>query len=341
MRSGTMRAIVFDGAVRFVSDYPAPGVRPGWALIRVTRSGLCNTDLEITKGYMAFRGILGHEFVGVVEECDDRSWLGRRVVGEINAGCGKCRWCQNGLARHCPDRSVLGILKHDGCMADYCTLPTRNLREVPAGMSDDRAVFVEPLSAACEILEQLGIGLRAKDADRRLLDGQCTAPAEHARVLVLGDGKLGVLCAWVLSTVFADVTLVGHHPEKLAAAQWGRLRTTLESQMALAGADLVVEATGSGSALARAIELCRPRGTIVLKTTVAASEPVNLSPVVIGEQRIIGSRCGQFDDGLALLQAYPDMPIERLITARFRMEQAPSAFEEARKPSSLKVLLEM
>lgn len=297
-----------------------PGPRAGWARIRVTLAGICRTDLEIAKGYMGFRGVLGHEFVGVVDRCDDPAWIGRRVVGEINAACGRCDWCARDLGRHCPNRVTLGIAGLDGCMADYCVLPVENLRDVPPALPDEKAVLVELLSAACEILEQYPL-------------------KNDERVIVLGDGRLGLLCAWVLATVARDVTLAGHHPEKLAAAAWRGLRTTRRAEEVAPGADLVVEATGSPDGLAQAMALCRPRGTIVLKSTLASGKALNLAPAVIHEQTILGSRCGRFDDGLALMQRFPDMPLERLVTAQRPIEEALHAFELAGSGRALKVLL--
>lgn len=224
MPSQTMRAVVFDSTLRLVSDYPVPQPSPGWALVQVRTAGICQTDMEIMRGYMAFSGVLGHEFIGTVDQCDDGSWPGKRVAGEINAACGRCEWCRAGLGRHCPNRSVLGIQGLDGCMADYCVLPTTNLLELPTDIPDDRAVFLEPLSAACEILEQVPL-----------------SGGEH--VVVVGDGRLGILCAWVISTLVEDVTLVGHHREKLDTARWRTIRTMLSAENVPPGADIVISAT--------------------------------------------------------------------------------------------------
>lgn len=320
--NSTMRAVILDDKLRFVKDYPAPEVRPGWALIRVRQAGICKTDMELMKGYMGFKGVLGHEFLGIVELCDNKNWIGRRVTGEINAACGHCNWCKKGLGRHCPDRTVLGILNHDGCMADYCTLPVANLIEIPGTVTDDRAILIEPLSAACEILEQVPLGGSEK-------------------IVVLGDGRLGILCSWALSTVVADVTLVGHHPEKLEIAGWRHLKTALDAANINPGVDVVVDATGSGSGINQAMSLCRPRGTIVLKSTVASQGELNLAPIVVNEITVIGSRCGRFKDGLQMIESYPDMPLERLLTARYPIEQAIAAFDRATQSDALKVLLEM
>jgi len=317
-----MRAVVFDGALRYVADYPRPEVRPGWARIGVQQAGICKTDLEIMKGYLGFKGVLGHEFVGIVESCADADWIGRRVAGEINAACGRCDWCLQGLGRHCPERTTLGIGGLDGCMADFCVLPTANLCVVDPAIPDERAILVEPLSAACEILEQLP------------LHGQ-------ERVVVLGDGRLGILCAWALATVTADVTLVGHHPDKLAIARWRGIETAVEAGEVAPGADIVVEATGSGRGMAQAMTLCRPRGVIVLKSTVALQGEINLAPIVINELTVVGSRCGRFSDGLAMMRDFPDMPLERLVTDRYPLAQAAEAFNRAQSGMALKVLLDV
>jgi alcohol dehydrogenase len=316
-----MRAIVLDGQHRFIPNFPVPKVQPGWARIRVKTAGICKTDLELINGYLGFTGVLGHEFVGIVESCEDIRWIGKRVAGEINAGCGQCSWCQKGQGRHCPSRITMGIDRLNGCMADYCVLPISNLIEIPANISDDRAVLIEPLSAACEILEQLS------------LNGS-------ERIVVLGDGRLGILCAWVLSTVVSDVTLIGHHPEKLALSLWNNIKIAHDCNHC-SGADVVVEATGSATGLAEAMTLCRPRGIIVLKSTVAVSATVNLSPIVIHELTVMGSRCGQFRHGLSLMAKHPDMPLESLITNRFPIESATAAFLMAAQKSAIKILLDL
>ncbi len=318
----TMQAVVFDGELRYVRDWPMPRISPGWALIRVQLAGICKTDLEIMKGYMGYKGVLGHEFLGVVEKCDDPAWVGKRVVGEINAACGKCDWCAQGLGRHCPRRTTLGIVNHDGCMAAYCVLPVENLFIVDPAISDEQAILTEPLAAACEILEQLS--LTGKE-----------------RVVVLGDGRLGILCAWALATVASEVALVGHHQDKLSIARWRGISTSLRGEGIAPGADLVVEATGSGKGISQAMELCRPRGIIVLKSTVALQGEINLAPLVINELTLVGSRCGRFSDALAMMRAFPDMPLARLITNRYPLQQATRAFTEAQSGQALKIVLEI
>jgi alcohol dehydrogenase len=317
-----MAAAVFDNELRYVKDYLRPETKPGWARINVQLAGICKTDMEIMKGYLGFKGVLGHEFVGVVDRCDDAAWVGQRVIGEINAACGRCAWCARGLGRHCPDRTTLGIVNHDGCMAEFCILPVANLFIVPREIPDERAVLTEPLSAACEILEQLSI---------------------HGteRVVILGDGRLGILCAWALATVSSDVTIVGHHPEKLDLAQWHGIKTALNTEGIEPGANIVVEATGSGQGIVMAMSLCRPRGTIVLKSTVAIQGDVNLAPIVIHEQTLLGSRCGRFGDGLKMMLDFPDMPLEKLITGRYPLDKVAEAFVRAQESDALKVLLDI
>lgn len=316
-----MKALVFDGRLRLDRDYPPPSLKPGWAVIRVTQAGICGTDLELTRGYMNFRGVLGHEFVGTVYDCEDNEWIGRRVVGEINASCGECEMCRKGLGRHCPRRAVLGILNLDGCFAEFCTLPVANLHRVPDAISDSRAIFTEPVSAAFEILDQVKL----------------TGPE---RCVVLGDGKLGILCAWALATAATDITLVGHHRGKLAAASWRSIRTARSAAEVEPGADLVVEATGSAAGLAESLALCRPRGTLVLKSTIGGREPLNLAPIVVNELQVIGSRCGLFKNGLDALLTY-DFPLEGLVKGRYPLDEAEAAFAHAARPEALKILIDM
>ncbi|RMG43732.1 MAG: alcohol dehydrogenase [Acidobacteria bacterium] len=316
-----MLGLVFDGRRALLrSDLPEPQPRDGWAVLRVRLAGICRTDLEITRGYMAHRGVLGHEFVGEVAACSDRTWIGRRVVGEINAACGRCATCRAGLPRHCPERRVLGIDRLDGCLAELCTLPVANLHPVPDAIPDERAVFTEPLAAAYEILEQVAVG-------------------REDRVVVLGDGKLGILCAWVLATASRRVTLAGHHPAKLAAAAWGGVETVAPPAAPAAGADLVVEATGAPGGLEQAARLCRPRGTVVLKSTLAGGSPVDLAPLVVNEITVVGSRCGPFERALEGLERHR-FPVERLIAARYPLSRATEALARAAEPGVLKVLVE-
>ncbi len=318
----TMKAVVFDGTLSYVEDHPRPAARPGWALVAVKLAGICGTDLEIAKGYKSFKGVPGHEFVGVVEDCEVESLLGKRVVGEINTACGRCSWCAGGLGRHCTSRKTLGIGGLDGCFAEYCSLPVENLHVIGADIPDERALLTEPFAAACEILEQVS------------LDGS-------ERIIVLGDGRLGILCAWALQAVAEDVTIIGNHREKLDIARWRTVKTAIRAGEIRPGADVVVEATGSGGGIAQAMELCRPRGTIVLKSTVAIQGNVNLAPVVINELTVVGSRCGRFEHALDMMRKFPDMPLEMLISGRYPLDRAAGAFAGAANGRTLKVLLEV
>jgi alcohol dehydrogenase len=317
-----MQAVIFDGRQITVNDIPKPEPPPGFALIRVLKAGICGTDLEIVNGYKGFKGVLGHEFCGIVEQSDNSELNGKRVVGEINVSCGHCNFCKNNMARHCSNRQVMGILGLNGCMADYCVLPLLNLHQVPEKITDRQAVMLEPLSAACEILEQVS------------LQG-------NEKAVVLGDGRLGILCAWVLAGLLEDVTLVGHHQEKLEKAEWRHLKTVINKFNTSEKADLIVEATGSASGFREAVSLCRPRGTIVLKSTVSSSIRIDLAPVVVNEIAVLGSRCGDFNDGLRMMLTYPDLKIERLIEAEYPLNSAVDAFRHAAETGVLKVVLKM
>ncbi len=318
-----MQAIVFDGRLRLTGDRPKPVPARGEVLIRIAMAGICNTDMEITKGYLGFRGIIGHEFTGVIEGQGGRAGrlVGKRVVGEINCGCRRCDLCLGGLEKHCPHRTTIGILGRDGAFAEYMTLPAGNLHEIPEGLSDEEAVFTEPLAAAFEILEQVRIG-----------------PSD--RVLVLGDGKLGLLSALVLKLTGARLTLAGKHPAKLGIARDQGVPVTLAKDLPAGGTyDVVVEATGSAQAFETAMMLTRPRGIIVLKSTVAHGTPINLAPLVIDEITVIGSRCGPFKPALkALARGLVD--VRPLISAVFPPGEAKKAFAAARNRNNLKVLLD-
>lgn len=316
-----MRALVFDNALRYRNDYPIPQPKENEALIRVTCAGVCNTDLEITKGYMGFKGILGHEFVGVVEKCVEKGFEGKRVVGEINLGCGKCASCLKELQNHCPNRSVLGILNKDGAFADYLTLPTENLHIIPDSVSDEEAVFVEPLAAAFEMLEQVNV--RPTD-----------------RVCVLGDGKLGLLVAQVLSLTGCDLVAAGRHKEKLSILEKRGIKSQLSSGMTGRGFDYVVECTGSVSGLGSAMSLVRPKGTIILKTTAANREAIDLNSLVIDEISLVGSRCGPFAPAIRALEKR-SVDVESLVSRIFPLEEGVEAFRYASEKGVLKVLLKM
>lgn len=316
-----MKAIVYDGELKIV-DVPMPVPAPGEALIRVSMGGICNTDIEIMKGYLGFRGIIGHEFTGVVEETagNVKAMAGKRVVGEINCGCGVCGTCRSGLEKHCPARTTLGISGRPGAFAEYTTLPVANLHEIPDGLSDEQAVFTEPLAAAFEILEQVSV-------------------RESQSVLVLGDGKLGILCALVLKLTGAHVALAGRHPDKLGIAARQGVSTVPVNDIPEGSAfDIVVEATGSTRGLESAMEYTRPRGTIILKSTVADNIPANLAPIVINEITVIGSRCGPFEPAIRALE-HGSIDVRPLVTAVFSARDAGEAFRTAQKKGSLKVLV--
>jgi threonine dehydrogenase-like Zn-dependent dehydrogenase len=314
-----MRSLFWDGERAQVVDRPEPWLDGEMALVRVSLAGVCNTDLEIVKGYMGFRGILGHEFVGTVEE-GPGPWKGERVVGEINFACRACPICDRGLARHCPSRSVMGILGADGCFAERVVVPVANLHRVPETVPEEAAVFTEPLAAAFEILEQVQV--RSDD-----------------RCLVLGDGKLGLLVAQVLGQAGARVLAVGHHPEKLAILEARGIETALADSWRGGAADLVVEATGTADGFRRAVEATRPRGTLVLKSTLAESPAIDLAPLVINEIRVVGSRCGPFPPALEAL-ARDRVEVRDLISDRFPLERADGALRRAAEPDALKILID-
>jgi threonine dehydrogenase-like Zn-dependent dehydrogenase len=288
-------------------------------MVDVLRAGICETDLQLVRGYMGFRGVLGHEFVGVART---GPLAGRRVVGEINCSCMACDTCRAGRTSHCPNRSVLGILNHDGAFADVIAVPQRNLHAVPDAVSTDAAVFVEPLAAAFQIPAQLTI--------RREDD-----------IVVLGDGRLGNLCAQVLAGLSDHVRVVGKHVSKLALLQSLGIPTSLLStQPEDRSADIVVDCTGSPTGLPTALKLVRPRGTIVLKTTVAGAQTMAWAPVVIDEVTIVGSRCGPFDEALAALEA-GRVSVLPLISMRFELSRGVEALEHASTKSVMKVLLDV
>jgi alcohol dehydrogenase len=315
-----LRALLLDGKLKLVDDYPTPEPPPGEALIRVHVAGVCNTDLELVKGYHQFRGVPGHEFVGVVERAPGaEAWEGRRVVGEINAACGVCPTCWANRPTHCPNRTTLGIRGRDGAFAEYLTLPITNLHTVPDTISDEVAVFTEPLAAACEIVQQVHV--RPTD-----------------RVIVIGDGKLGLLCAQVLALTGCDLTVVGHHPEKLEIVARQGIPTALEDAAIEGGADVVVEATGHPGGYAAARRLVRPRGTVVLKSTYHGSLDANLTAVVVDEITLVGSRCGPFTPALRLLERGL-VKVAPLIQARYTLSEVLTAFEHAAQPGTLKVLV--
>lgn len=319
-----MRAVVFDNGLKLDKNYAKPSPRKGEALIKVNTIGICNTDYEITKGYMGYKGVLGHEFTGVVEEinADDKSLLNKRVVGEINCGCGECEWCNQGLERHCPNRSTLGIWQREGCFAEYVCLPVKNLLEIPENVSDEEAVFTEPLAAALEILEQIHI-------------------PPYKKIAVLGDGKLGLMIALALNAAGLDLILIGKHENKLEIAKKQGVKTKLLSDVEVKKEyDFVVEATGSISGFETSLALTKPRGTLILKSTIAASKEFNFAPVVVDEITIVGSRCGQFAPALRLLES-GRIDVKPLISDIFEFDESIAAFERNKEKSSIKVIVKV
>jgi threonine dehydrogenase-like Zn-dependent dehydrogenase len=315
-----MRALVCSKPPRVV-ERPEPVRAPDEALVRVRLAGVCDTDLELAKGYMGFEGVLGHEFVGEVLESDDASWRGRRVVADINAGCGACADCKAGNAHHCATRTVLGIVGRDGALAERTLIPERCLVAVPDAVPDDQAVFAEPLAAALHVLDDL--------------------PAGKEPVIVLGDGKLGQLIVRALLSAERPVVLVGHHEEKLVMAREAGAIAILEQDLGEdhAGMCAVVEATGSAGGIALALSLARPRGTVILKTTVAGKTSVDLSPAVIHELKIVGSRCGDLERAVAVLERGRVDPTN-LIAARYPLSAAEEALAHAGRKGTLKVLVD-
>ena len=318
-----MRALVFDKALSFDPRHADPRRDEGDCLIKVRRAGVCATDLEITRGYMGYTGVLGHEFVGeVVEAPAARHLLGKRVAGEINVVCGRCDLCLSGLSSHCRNRTVLGIQGRPGAFADFVRLPAINLHEVPPSVEDDAAVFVEPLAAAFQVTKQVK------------LDGK-------RWVTVLGDGRLGLLCAQVLRNAGCPVRVIGKHPDKMRLCdQWGIRSRPLADITPRHDQDVVVDCTGSAAGLELAMQLVRPRGTIVLKSTVADPKPLNLAPLVIDEINVIGSRCGPFREAIKALTE-KTVDVTSMIHKRMKLEQGVEALTLAGKPGVLKVLLTM
>src|SRR6266851_3639451 len=334
-----MKALRYEKQKLSVTDVPQPHV-DGEAVVRVTLSGICNTDLEIARGYAGFAGTIGHEFVGVIESLPLSGALARplgraqsneplptrglvpgdRVVGEINAGCGRCDLCRAGDSRHCATRTVLGIVGRDGAHAEFLKLPVVNLLPVPDEISDERAVFTEPLAAACGILERTDV-------------------TEETRIAVIGDGKLGLLCAQVLKTTGAPVTLVGKHSSKLKIAERRGIETaTVAQAQSSREFDVAVEASGSPSGFRLALELLRPRGVLVLKSTFHGATEIDAAPLVVNEISVIGSRCGRFAPALELLKTGA-VDVESLISEEFALADGVRAIERAAEPGVLKILL--
>lgn len=317
-----MKALIYDGRLYLNSHRPLPKGEPGEALIRVRIAGICQTDLEILKGYMGFKGVLGHEFVGEVvkDSCDEL--LGARVVGEINCPCYKCSDCLTGRTNHCPNRSVLGILARDGAFAQYLSLPISNLHLVPDEITDEEAVFIEPTAACFQILEQLHF---QPDQD----------------IAILGDGKLGLIASQVMRLTGCHVTLIGKHPEKLSLAfSWG-IESVLRGQLNKEKKyDFVIDCTGKAEGFREALQLTRAGGTIVVKSTVYQAEQIDLAPLVINEIRVVGSRCGPFAPALRALKGKL-VTVKSMISSIFPLDNGLEAIEAASRPETLKVLIKV
>jgi len=308
-----------------VRNAPLPRTPEGFARIRMLAAGICSTDLQLQRGYYGFAGTPGHEFVGEVVDVNGSSeeqatWMGQRVAGEINLACGHCEWCSRGLGRHCPRRTVLGIVKHPGAFREFLTLPIRNLHRIPDGLSTERAVFIEPVAAACEILDQVKIKM-------------------DDRVAVLGDGKLGLLITQVLAAHGAEVRLFGRHREKMRLVEGPQVTTEIAGKkLPERQFPIVVDATGSADGLRRAIGMCVPRGTVVMKSTVHGLVPIDTAPAIVNEITLIGSRCGRFEPAIRLLSS-GRVRVDRFIASEYPLERAAEAFRRAASTGVLKVLL--
>ncbi len=313
-----MRALYLQNSL-VLKEISVPVFHENEALVKVKSAGICNTDLELVKGYMGFEGVLDHEFVGVVEKAAEQKWVGKRVCGEINFGCGECFYCKSGLSRHCPKRTVLGILNQNGAFAEYVVLPIKNLHEIPQSIANPSAVFVEPLAAALEILEQIQV-------------------KPNQEVVVIGDGKLGLLICQVLQLTGCKLKLVGKHPNKLSLAQsWG-VKTRKLNEMGDHKVDIVVEASGSPSGFSTAMQLVRPRGVLVLKSTYKENLELDAAPIVIDEITIIGSRCGPFASAIRTLENNL-VKVAGLIDQIYPFSQALQAFGHAKQRDSMKIIL--
>ena len=313
-----MRALWLENNEISLRDVPRPR-KPDEALIKIRKTGICSTDLELVKGYYPYTGILGHEFVGDVIEADDASWIGQRVVGEINVVCNQCEQCLNGRPTHCENRTVLGIVNRDGAFAEYTTLPLANLHRVPASVPDEMAVFTEPLAAALEIQQQVQI----KPTDR---------------VLLVGAGRLGQLIAQTLALTGCDLRVVARHTHQQSLLKTRGIRIVAEAEIQPWRSDVVVEATGSPGGFSLARRAIRPRGTLVLKSTYKGNLDINFSSIVVDEINIVGSRCGPFEPALRLMEARQGDPAV-LIMDEFKLGAALKAFERAGETGVLKVLV--
>jgi len=316
-----VNALVFNQTLRLDAKYPDPSPREDEALIEVHLAGICATDIEITKGYMSYEGVLGHEFVGTVVR-GSRRWRGRRVTAEINCVCGKCDMCQHGLANHCRKRSVIGISGRDGCFAQFIAVPERNLHEVPGAISDEQAVFIEPLAAAYQVVKQCPIEKRT-------------------RVAVIGSGRLGLLVAQVLRTTGCRLEVVGRNEHTLDFCEKKGIQTiSLSDLVPRADRDVVVDCSGNPDGFETAMRLVRPRGTLVLKSTCAAGTRINLAPVAVNEITVLGSRCGPFPDAIGAL-ARRDIDVESMVSRQLPLARGVEAFELASDPRYIKILLKV
>ena len=313
----TITAVEFDDALRVISR-PAATPEPGEVLIRLRVGGICNTDLELMRGYRDFRGTLGHEFVGDVVVGPDE-WLGTRVVGEINIGCGTCDWCARGVREHCRRRRVLGLHDYDGAFAEMFRLPLTNLHRVPPSLPDEAAVFAEPLAAACQVLNSAHV----KPGDR---------------VVLIGAGKLGLLTAQVLRLIGCDLAVVARHARQRQLLGSWSIRSVLREDLTDGTADVVVDCSGTPEGLADALRLVRARGTVILKSTYADPATLDLAPLAVNEVTLVGSRCGPFPTALRLLEKNL-VDVQPLIEGRYSLAEAPAAFAHAARPGALKVLL--
>jgi threonine dehydrogenase-like Zn-dependent dehydrogenase len=303
-----------------IRDLPQPDRHEGFALLRLIAGGICNTDLELQRGYYGFAGTPGHEFVAEVVSADTAALVGRRVVGEINLACHACSWCARGLERHCPHRSVLGIVRQPGAFSEFFVLPEGNLRVVPDSLRNETAVFTEPVAAACEILDQVAI------------------PA-GGRVAVLGDGKLGLLIAQVLQASGYRVHQFGRHKNKLRIAAARGVTTEIAGEnLPQAEYEWVVEATGSPAGLRAAVAMVQPRGTVILKSTIHGEVTLDTAPIIVNEITLVGSRCGRFEPALELLEGGV-IEVESMISGQFALNRAPEAFARAAEAGVIKVLI--
>jgi len=314
-----VRAVIFDKTLR-LEQVPKPVCSPDEVLIKVTHAGICNTDHEIISGYVpGFNGIPGHEFIGIVEEADDTSLVGKRATAEINCACGTCAFCLKGMGRHCPNRTVLGIINRNGAWAEYISVPKKNLVLIPDTIPDNRAIFIEPLAAALEILEQVSI-------------------TPDTSALVFGDGKLGLLIGHVFASTKCDLTVVGLSKGKMALLDYPTVKMVVLPEFIDTKYDVVIEATGNFSAFERALKNVKPRGTLVIKSTYAGEFQFNPSSIVVDEITIVGSRCGLFSNAIEFL-SNNDIALERMISREFSLDDTLEAFEYSSQAETLKVVL--